>query len=37
MKRLLEEKFGALPSVAPFGGMKLREGGHADGAEGPTK
>jgi choline-sulfatase len=35
MKRLLEEKFGALPSVAPFGGMKLREGGHADGSEGP--
>jgi choline-sulfatase len=35
MKRLLEKQFGALPSVAPFGGMKLREGGHADGSEGP--
>ena len=35
MKRLLEERFGALPSVAPFGGTKLREGGRANGPEGP--
>ncbi len=35
MKRLLDEKFGALPSVAPYGGAKLREGGRADGPEGP--
>ena len=36
MKRLLEEKFGALPSIAPYGGGKLREGGRADGPEGPS-
>ncbi|HEX6765180.1 MAG TPA: sulfatase [Polyangiaceae bacterium] len=36
MKRRLEEKFGALPSVAPFGGAKLREGGRANGPEGPA-
>ena len=35
LKRLLEEKFGALPSVAPYGGGKLREGGRANGPEGP--
>src|SRR6185503_12032087 len=36
MKKLLNEKFAALPSVAPYGGAKLREGGRADGPEGPT-
>jgi arylsulfatase A-like enzyme len=35
MKKLLDEKFGALPSIAPYGGTKLREGGRADGPEGP--
>jgi arylsulfatase A-like enzyme len=35
MKKLLGEKFGALPSVAPYGGTKLREGGRATGPEGP--
>ncbi|HEX6273650.1 MAG TPA: sulfatase [Polyangiaceae bacterium] len=37
MKKLLEEKFAALPSVAPYGGGKLREGGRADGPDGPPK
>jgi arylsulfatase A-like enzyme len=36
MKKLLEDKFGALPSIAPYGGGKLREGGRADGPEGPS-
>jgi arylsulfatase A-like enzyme len=36
MKRLLEERFGALPSIAPYGGTKLREGGRANGPEGPA-
>jgi choline-sulfatase len=35
MKNLLDEKFGALPSVLPYGGAKLREGGRANGPEGP--
>ena len=37
MKRLLEERFGALPSIAPYGGSKLREGGRANGPEGPER
>lgn len=35
MKKLLEDAFGKLPSVAPYGGTKLREGGRADGPKGP--
>ena len=35
MKALLEKRFGELPSVAPYGGAKLREGGRANGPEGP--
>jgi choline-sulfatase len=36
MKRTLSTSFGALGSFAPYGGGKLREGGRADGPEGPA-
>jgi choline-sulfatase len=36
MKRTLTTSFGALGSFAPFGGGKMREGGRADGPEGPS-
>jgi arylsulfatase A-like enzyme len=35
MKRTLATSFGALGSFAPYGGGKMREGGRADGPEGP--
>ena len=36
MKEVLEKSFGALGSFAPFGGVKLREGGRANGPLGPS-
>ncbi|MFO7179440.1 MAG: sulfatase [Pseudomonadota bacterium] len=37
MRALLAEKYATLPTVAPYGGMKLREGGIARGPSGPPK
>jgi arylsulfatase A-like enzyme len=37
MKALMKTSFGKLPSVAPYGGTKLREGGRADGPRGPAE
>jgi hypothetical protein len=37
MRAVLDKSFGALGSFAPYGGTKLREGGRANGPEGPTK
>jgi arylsulfatase A-like enzyme len=35
MKRTLAESFGALGTFAPYGGGNMREGGRANGPEGP--
>ena len=35
MKGLMAAKYGNIPSIAPYGGGKLREGGRADGPKGP--
>ncbi len=35
MKRALAAKYETLPTIAPYGGGKLREGGKADGPTGP--
>jgi arylsulfatase A-like enzyme len=37
MVALLKKRFGALGSIAPYGGGKLREGGRANGPEGPAR
>jgi choline-sulfatase len=37
MKAVLDKSFGALGSFPPYGGTKLREGGRANGPEGPAK
>lgn len=37
MREALEKRYETLPTVAPYGGMKLKEGGTARGPVGPTK
>ncbi len=37
MQTLLEEKYRSLPTVDPYGGAKLRDGGSARGPVGPAK
>jgi arylsulfatase A-like enzyme len=37
MKQALEQKYSKLEVVAPYGGMKLKEGGTARGPVGPSK
>jgi choline-sulfatase len=36
MKALLDAKYQRLPTIAPYGGGKLREGGRANGPQGPA-
>jgi arylsulfatase A-like enzyme len=37
MRQLLEERYKTLPTIAPYGGVKLKEGGVARGPVGPAK
>jgi hypothetical protein len=37
MKALYKESFSRIPSIRPFGGMKLASGKLADGLAGPIK
>lgn len=37
MKKVLEDKYATLPTIAPYGGNKLKEGGTARGPVGPAK
>jgi len=37
MRKALEERYATLPTVAPYGGMKLKDGGTARGPVGPAK
>jgi arylsulfatase A-like enzyme len=37
MKALFDRTFKAVPSIAPYGGMKLKAGGRSDGPMGPPK
>lgn len=37
MRKLLDDRYATLPTIAPYGGMKLKEGGTARGPVGPAK
>jgi hypothetical protein len=37
MKKLYEQKWGEVPSVEPYGGMKLKGGSTANGPMGPPE
>ena len=37
MRQKLEERYKTLPTVEPYGGAKLKEGGTARGPLGPSK
>jgi arylsulfatase A-like enzyme len=37
MKKVFEDTFSKIPSVRPYGSMKLKEGGTANGPTGPSK
>jgi arylsulfatase A-like enzyme len=36
MRALLKAEFAKIPSIAPYGGMRLKEGSRANGPMGPT-